>query len=57
MKEISIIGFSDLGEQFYSFLNEENLVLNVFDDVYQSNQENIKSNLFNQYSESNSNNF
>ena len=57
MKEISIIGFSDLGEQFYSFLNEENLVLNVFDDVYQSIQENTKANLFNQYSESNSNNF
>ena len=57
MKEISIIGFGELGKQFYSFLKEENIVFNIFDDLYQSNDKNVKTNLFKQFIMSKSNNF
>jgi sugar O-acyltransferase (sialic acid O-acetyltransferase NeuD family) len=57
MKEISIIGYGNLGKQFYSFLKEEDIFFNIFDDFYQSNDKYLKTNLFKQFIESKSNDF
>ena len=57
MQELSIIGFGELGQQFYSFLNKKDLFFNVFDDEFYSEDIYLKVNLFNEYLVSKSDNF
>jgi sugar O-acyltransferase (sialic acid O-acetyltransferase NeuD family) len=57
MQELSIIGFGELGQQFYSFLNKKDIFFNIFDDQHQLEDINLKVNLFNEYLITKSDNF
>jgi sugar O-acyltransferase (sialic acid O-acetyltransferase NeuD family) len=57
MNKSSIIGFGELGQQFFSFLKEENLRFDIFDDNYQSNNDTISCHKFGDYLNNNYNNF